>query len=211
VMLDSRHLFFAIADVSGKGVDAALFMAMTKMVLGSALQHGLQLDRVLTESNGKIAEASDHIRAEGGRPMFVTIFAIILDVDTGAVIYASGGHDSAYRLRAGAPPARLDTDGGPPLGTLDDFAFPVDEAQLEPGDILLLYTDGVTEAKDEAGAFYTSARLDRLVTGNEPISARISVEAVREDVRRFVGAADQADDITLLAVRWLGPRSDIPT
>jgi serine phosphatase RsbU (regulator of sigma subunit) len=205
LMLDERRLFFAIADVSGKGVDAALFMAMTKMVLGGAtLQHGTALDRVFGEANAKISAASDDIRAEGGRPMFVTVFAGVLELDTGVIVFASGGHDSPYLVRAGAAPSRLETEGGPPLGTLDDFPFPVDRAQLAPGDVLVLYTDGVTEAKDEAGAFYTSGRLDRVMAAMAPESARAAVDIVRDDVRRFVGAADQADDITLLAVRWLG-------
>jgi adenylate cyclase len=206
VMLDSRLLFFAIADVSGKGVDAAIFMAMTKMVLGGAtLQHGEALDRVFDEANAKISAASDHTRAEGGRPMFVTVFAAVLELDTGIIAFASAGHDAPYLLRAGGAPLRLETEGGPPLGTLDEFPFPVDTARLEPGDTLLLYTDGVTEAKDNAGAFYGSARLDGLLSQPTRNSARWAVELVREDVRRFVGDAEQADDITLLGVRWLGP------
>ncbi len=164
IMLDHRRLYFAIADVSGKGVDAALFMAMTKMALsGATLQHGDALDRVFGEANSQIAEASDHVRDQGGRPMFVTVFAAVLELDTGIISYASGGHDAPYLLRRGVTPARLLTEGGPPLGTIDDFPFPVDRTRLAPGDMIVLYTDGVTEAKDEAGAFYTSARLDRLM------------------------------------------------
>ena len=206
IMLDARRLYFAIADVSGKGVDAALFMAMTKMALsGATLQHGDALDRVFGDANSQISEASDHIRAEGGRPMFVTVFAAVLELDTGIISYASGGHDSPYLLRAGVTPARLLTEGGPPLGTIDEFPFPVDRTRLAPGDMIVLYTDGVTEAKDETGAFYTSARLDRLMESLRPKNARGVVDALREDVWRFMGDADQADDVTLLVVHWLGP------
>ncbi|HXQ53111.1 MAG TPA: SpoIIE family protein phosphatase [Stellaceae bacterium] len=208
VMLDPRRLFFAIADVSGKGVDAALFMAMTKMVFGGAtVQHGQALDRVFGDANAKISSASDQTRAEGGRAMFVTVFAAVLELDTGAIYYASAGHDSPYLLRGGATPLRLDTEGGPPLGTLDDFDFPVDSAKLQPGDVLLLYTDGVTEAKNESGAFYTTGRLDALMASVRGGTAKSVVNLVREDVRQFVGSAEQADDITLLAVRWLGPNA----
>jgi len=208
IMLDARRLYFAIADVSGKGVDAALFMAMTKMALsGATLQHGAALDRVFDVANSQISEASDHIRSQGGRPMFVTVFAAVLDLDTGTLSYASGGHDAPYLLRAGVTPARLLTEGGPPLGTIDDFPFPVDRTQLARGDMVVLYTDGVTEAKDEAGAFYTSARLDRLMAQMRPKTARSVVDAVREDVWRFMGEADQADDVTLLVVHWLGPEA----
>ncbi|HUK58153.1 MAG TPA: CHASE2 domain-containing protein [Stellaceae bacterium] len=206
IMLDQRRLYFAIADVSGKGVDAALFMAMTKMALsGATLHYGDALDRVFGDANSQISEASDHVRHQGGRPMFVTVFAAVLELDTGIISYASGGHDSPYLLRQGVSPARLLTDGGPPLGTMDEFMFPVDRTRLAPGDMIVLYTDGVTEAKDEAGAFYTSARLDKLMESLRPRSARGVVDAVREDVWRFMGDADQADDVTLLVVHWLGP------
>jgi serine phosphatase RsbU (regulator of sigma subunit) len=211
IMLDHRRLYFAIADVSGKGVDAALFMAMTKMALsGSTLQHGDALDRVFGEANTQISEASDHVRAQGGRPMFVTVFAAVLELDTGIISYASGGHDAPYLLRRGVTPARLLTEGGPPLGTVDEFPLPVDRTRLAPGDMIVLYTDGVTEAKDEAGAFYTSARLDRLMESLRPKNARGVVDALREDVWRFMGDADQADDVTLLVVHWLGPEAPEP-
>ena len=168
VMLDPSHLFFAIADVSGKGVDAALFMAMTKMVLGGAtVLYGEALDLVFDEANVKISHASDQTRAEGGRPMFVTVFAAVLDLDSGKIAYASAGHNSPYLLRAGSPPQRLETEGGPPLGTLDEFLFPVDVAQLKPGDVLLLYTDGVTEAKDvKSGILYGQAARRCFVGGH---------------------------------------------
>jgi serine phosphatase RsbU (regulator of sigma subunit) len=206
VLLNPLRLFFAIADVSGKGYDAAVFMAMTKTAMGMATQqHGVSLDQAFGLANTEISTASDHVREKGGRPMFVTAFAAVLELDSGVIHYVSAGHDSPFLLRAGAPPARLDTEGGPPLGTIDDFPFPVDQARLEPGDVLLLYTDGVTEAKDKADAFYGSARLETVVSGVSLDNAKSSVDAVRRDLRQFVGDADQADDITLLAVRWLGP------
>jgi adenylate cyclase len=206
VLLDPRHLFFAIADVSGKGYDAAVFMAMTKTAMGMATkQHGVGLDMAFGLANTEISTASDHVREKGGRPMFVTAFAAVLEIDSGVIHYVSAGHDSPYLLRTGSPPSRLDTEGGPPLGTIDDFPFPVDTARLAPGDVLLLYTDGVTEAKNASAAFYGSARLDRVMAAHAIDTAKAAVDAVRADLRTFVGDADQADDITLLAVRWLGP------
>jgi serine phosphatase RsbU (regulator of sigma subunit) len=211
VMLDPTHLFFAIADVSGKGVDAALFMAMTKMVLGNTtLQFGEAVDRVLDEANNKIAVTAEQTRAEGGRPMFVTVFAAVLNLETGQVSFASAGHDSPYLLRASGVPQRLDTAGGPPLGTIEEFPYPIDTRSLVPGDVLLLYTDGVTEAKDPEGGFYGAARLEQLLSARREPTARGAVEMLREDVRRFVGSAEQADDITLLGVRWIGPASSLP-
>ncbi len=206
LMIDQRHLFFAIADVSGKGIAAALFMAMTKEVLHAAtLRHGTALDRVFAEANVKIRDASTEAEAEGARPTFVTIFAGVLDLVAGTLAYVSAGHDSPYVLRAVGSPFRLDTEGGPPLGWFDDAPYPVDHATLAPGDVMVLFTDGVTEARNAAKAFYGGARLKDVLAAAPAASAKIVVEHVREDVRLFVGEAEQADDLTLLAVRWRGP------
>ena len=96
----------------------------------------------------------------------------------------------------------LTGEGGPPLGTVEDFQYPVERHQLTPGDLLLLYTDGVTEAENSDDAFYTAARLELLLRSAPTASAKALVEFVREDIRRFAAGAEQADDITLLAVRW---------
>jgi adenylate cyclase len=198
IMIDQRHLFFIIADVSGKGVPAALFMATTKQVLRSASsQFGDQLGRVFGEANTQIAASSND--------RFVTAFGGVLDLFSGALVYVSAGHDSPFLLRAGAPPQHLPTEGGPPLGAVEDFVFPVERFTLEPGDLLLLYTDGVTEAKDKSSAFYTSTRLEELLRNAPADGAAGAIDFVRNDLRRFVAEAEQADDITLLAVRWSGP------
>ena len=207
MILDERRLFFAVADVAGKGIAAAIFMAMTKEVLHAAtLRHGEALGRVFAEANRKIADASTVAESEGARPTFVTVFAAVLDLRTGEILYVSAGHDAPYVLRSRGGLSRLDTEGGPPLGcSIDDEDYPVDRAQLEPGDVLLLYTDGVTEAKNAAEALYSTARLQSVVEAIPATSAKTVVEHVREDVRCFVAAAEQADDMTLLAIRWLGP------
>jgi sigma-B regulation protein RsbU (phosphoserine phosphatase) len=161
---------------------------------------------VFAEANGKITAASGDIMLEGGNMMFVTVLAGVLDLATGRLMHASAGHDAPYMLlRPGAPPEALTTVGGPPLGAVDDFPFIVDEHRMSPGELLVLYTDGVTEAEDAAQRFYSVSRLEQVFAAARPSSARAAVETVREDLRRFVGAAEQTDDITLLAVRWLGP------
>jgi adenylate cyclase len=208
VLLDPEHLSFAIADVSGKGVPAALFMAMTKEVLHTAtLRYRNALDRVFNEANDKISAASEELGAGGTNMMFVTVFAGILDLATGALVYVNAGHDSPFVMRAGSAPASLPLAGGPPLGTVDDFQYPIEQRQLTPGEMLLAYTDGVTEAQDANKALYSGGRLERLLATAPITSARSVVDFVRDDVRRFAAGAEQADDITLLAVRWLGPVS----
>lgn len=203
-LLDERRLFFMIADVSGKGVPAALFMAMCKEALrGAAYRHGEELDRAFAEANAKIAGASNDIMVEGGSMMFLTVLAAVLDLESGVLVHASAGHDAPYLLRAGRPPQALDSAGGPPLGAVDDFPYTVESYRLAAGDLLMLYTDGVTEAEDRTQAFYTTARLERALAAMPALGARDAVHALREDLRRFVADAEPADDITLLAVRWI--------
>ena len=206
VLIDQEHLSFAIADVSGKGVPAALFMAMTKEVLHTAtLRYRNALDLVFREANDKISAASEELGATGADMMFVTVFAGIIDLASGIVVYVNAGHDSPFVMRAGIEPESLPLAGGPPLGTVDDFQYSIEQRQLSPGEILLAYTDGVTEAQDKNKALYSGTRLKRLLASAPMTDAKAVVDLVRDDVHRFAAGAEQADDITLLAVRWLGP------
>ena len=207
LLLDSGHLFFAIADVSGKGVPAALFMAMTKEILRDAMtRHGEALDRVFAEANAKISASGSDMADAGGNMMFVTVFAGILNLASGMIAHVNAGQDAPFLLRTGADPVELTGEGGPPLGTIEDFQYPVERHQLTPGDLLLLYTDGVTEAEARDDSFYTAARLALLLRSAPTASAKALVEFVREDIRRFAAGAEQADDITMLAIRWTGPK-----
>jgi len=202
MLLDPNRLFFLIADVSGKGIPAALFMAMTREVVHDAvLRYGSALDRVLAAANERVAAASADMAREGGDMMFVTAVAGTLDLTTGALAYASAGHDLPFVLAPGARPRQLASEGGPPLGALDDFAFPIDHDRLDPGAVLLLYTDGVSEAENRERQFYTVARLAASLAAAPPSSAEAVIDAVLGDLRRFVGGAEQADDIALIALR----------
>src|SRR3984957_18206197 len=208
VLIDQEHLSFAIADVSGKGVPAALFMAMTKEVLHTAtLRYRNALDLVFREANDKISAASEELGAGGTNMMFVTVFAGILDLTTGMLVYVNAGHDAPFVMRAGSEPENLSLAGGPPLGTVDDFQYSIEQVQLSPGEIILAYTDGVTEAQDNNQTLYSAARLKQLLASAPTTGAKAVIDFVRDDVRRFAAGAEQADDITLLAVRWLGPIS----
>jgi serine phosphatase RsbU (regulator of sigma subunit)/CHASE2 domain-containing sensor protein len=205
-LIDADRLFFIVADVSGKGPPAALFMVLTKEVVRAAsARYDAALDRLLAEANNKIAGASTDLAEEGGDMMFVTAFAGILDLASGEILYASAGHDSPFVIRDGREPRQLATEGGPPLGAVEEFAFPLDRDHLEPGEVLLLYTDGVTEAQDKAGAFYSADRLAALLATTPAENAQSVVVSAFADVRRFAGDAEQADDITLLAIRRVAP------
>ena len=205
LLLDSRRLSFAIADVSGKGVPAALFMAMTKEILRSAIsKYQDALDRAFAEASTKIAAASVEMADEGADMMFVTAFAGILDLSSGQLDYVNAGHDPPFVLRPDAEPRELSGRGGPPLGAVDPLVCPVERLRLQAGDLLLLYTDGATESENKDHVFYGIARLRTLLASSREATARDLVELVRADIRRFATGADQADDITLLALSWRG-------
>ena len=195
-----RRLFFLIADVSGKGISAALLMAVTKEVVRDAvLTFGPALDRILAEANRKTAAASAELESEGG--VFVTAFAGILDLGSGEVNYASAGHDSPFILGGTSGLRQLITEGGPPLGAVDEFHYPIDHDRIDVGEVLLLFTDGVTEAENAERRFYSLERLAMALVKAPVVDAQCVVAAVVDDVRRFVGGAEQADDMTLLALR----------
>lgn len=199
----SNRLFFLIADVAGKGIAAALLMAVTKEVVHDAvLTFGPALDRILAEANRKTAAASAELQSEGG--VFVTAFAGILDLGSGEVTYASAGHDSPFVLGGGTGLRQLVTEGGPPLGAVEDFRFPIDHDRIELGEVLLLFTDGITEAENADRALYSSDRLAKALSRAATVDAQHVVAAVIDDVARFVGGAEQADDMTVLALRRVG-------
>ncbi|HLI80132.1 MAG TPA: CHASE2 domain-containing protein [Candidatus Binataceae bacterium] len=205
LFLDADRLAFVIADVAGKGVPAALFMAMTREVIRGAMQrYGEQLDRVFAEANAKVSASSADMAAEGADMMFVTVFVGVIDLNCGMLSYVNAGHDWPILLGKDTRATVLSGDSGTPLGALDDFHYPVQRRQLAPGDVLLLYTDGVTEAQDSARSFYGEGRLKQALARPKSLNPKAIVESVHDDVRRFVGRAAQFDDITLLAVRWLG-------
>ena len=206
VMIDERRLFFAIADVSGKGVPAALFMAMSKEVLSAAVsRHQDALDRAIGDANSKICATSDDLARDGGNMMFVTAIACVLDLDSGLVGFVSAGHDAPLHINGMGTSELLDTDGGPPLGTVEDFEFPLGRYQLEPDEMLILYTDGVTEAERADGTFYGAERLSRAASALPPgCSAADAIAQLRDDITGFVAGAEQSDDITVVAVRWRG-------
>jgi serine phosphatase RsbU (regulator of sigma subunit) len=204
-LIDAEHLFFIIADVSGKGVPAALFMEMTlQIVRASVQQHQCDLEQVMLEANAKTAAASLDM-GENGDGMFVTAFAGIVNTSSGEVVYASAGHDSPYIVGTGGKTRQFATAGGPPFGVLDGYIYPVDNDRLELQQVMLLFTDGVTEAQDAAGELYSPRRLSAALETVPMDHARSVVDACFKSVQQFVRDAEQADDITVLAIRRAPP------
>ncbi|ODT85942.1 SpoIIE family protein phosphatase [Phenylobacterium sp. SCN 70-31] len=198
-LLDRDRLFFVVGDVSGKGVPAALFMAMT-MTLFKATS-------LTTRSTGEImARVNDELARDNAGQMFVTAFCGVLDLRTGEVEYADGGHEAPFVRRADGGVSRLAKGGGIALGVMDDMPFRTERFQLSPGDALILFTDGVSEAANLADDLFTVGRIEAaLAEARTGGSARALAEGLADDVRVFVGEAPQSDDIAILVVRWDGP------
>ncbi|MCC6534276.1 MAG: CHASE2 domain-containing protein [Burkholderiales bacterium] len=202
-MLDSRHLFLHVADVSGKGLPASLLMAITKVLMKSIAL------RAAGASEGLLTQANVEISRDNPESHFVTAFAAVLDVDQGELRYWTAGHDTPFVLDAGSA-CQLDRSGsGPPLSVLPDYRYPQQRHRLAPGSLLVLFTDGVSEAEDPAGGQYGKERLLRCLTRLPPdTSAQAALAAIHADVTRFVAGAPASDDLTLVVLRWLGSRRD---
>jgi serine phosphatase RsbU (regulator of sigma subunit)/CHASE2 domain-containing sensor protein len=200
--LDADRLFFLIGDVAGKGLSASMFMAISKSLLKSAA-----LRRPDATISDLMRAANAEVSRDNPEMYFVTVFAAILDLPAGELSYCNAGHDNPYVLDGSQGLARLDQGAGPPLCTVEDFPYASGRHRMQHGEIICLATDGVADAQDPAGDRYGSERLrsllERLDTGGN--SARAVVDAIGGDVRAFVGTALPADDVTVLAVRWLAP------
>jgi adenylate cyclase len=197
-MVDARRLFFLVADVSGKGLPAALFMAAAKSHIKSAALRETEVGEVLTR-------AQDEIERENPEQLFVTAFAAALDVQTGELEYANAGHEPPFRRKPNGGPERLAAPGGPPLCVIEDFVYPTERLQLEPGEWLFLVTDGATEAMNPKQEFFGIERL-RTALSWMPADAGPAelIRRLNEEVKRFAAGAEAPDDLTLLALRWEG-------
>ena len=197
--LDEDHLFFMIGDVSGKGLPGSLFMAISKALYKStALRRNGQVATMMREADAEISRDN----TEG---LFVTVLAGILDARTGALEYCSAGHEPPFLLpRGGRPLLRLEEGGGPPLCAVDGFPYTAGARPLEPGDTLVLITDGITEAAAADGALYGRPRLEALLAGlGDAASAAEVGEAIGRNVAAFTGGAEPSDDMAVLVLRFV--------
>ncbi|MEM9222393.1 MAG: SpoIIE family protein phosphatase [Pseudomonadota bacterium] len=194
--IDEDHLAVVVADVSGKGVPAALFMAITRtLIRATALS-----DHPPAETVGDV---NTFLAADNEQMMFVTLFLAVLSLKDGRVRCVNAGHNPPYVL-AGGKPTALPRARGPALAVVESFAFSEETITLAPGEALFLYSDGVTEAFDPDGQAYGEPRLEMLLEANAQTTAKPLVELVRDDVKNFEAGVDQADDITCVALRFKG-------
>jgi serine phosphatase RsbU (regulator of sigma subunit) len=199
LQLDRSRVFFVLGDVSGKGMPAAVFMALCKATIKAAVARGGDLGAAMTRAGSEISR-------ENPEQLFVTAFAGILDLRTGMLECCNAGHEPPYLLTAQGALERLPNAGGPPLCTLENFEYATAYRELGAGDCLCVLSDGITEAMNERHALYGSHQVELalkfLPRGAAPGEV---VGKLRDDVRRFVGNAVASDDITLLVLRWTGP------
>lgn len=195
--LDEERLCFCIGDVSGKGVPAALFMAMTKTLIKSRSVDDYSTASITTHVNDELSE-------ENPQSMFVTLFLAILNIRNGDLLYTNAGHNPSYVKRADGTVEALKQIHGPIVGAMPGLTYKEASVKLERGDGILLYTDGVTEAMNAAGDLYSDPRLDKLVESMTFESTSRVTDTVMQDVVAFEADAERADDITILALTYNG-------
>ena len=194
--IDKDRIGFTIADVSGKGVPAAIFMAVARTLIRATGIRGVSPAECITYSNSLLSQESVNY-------MFVTVFYGIYNIRTGEVTYTNAGHNPPYLIKANGTVEELPLSKDIVAGAIDDYQYTEETLQLEKGDTLLLYTDGVTEAVDAEVNDYSEDRLKKLLDHSSKLSCQEVVDKVKADVKAFVGEAEQSDDITLLALKRL--------
>lgn len=194
--IDADHIGFVIADVSGKGVPAAIFMAVCRTLIRATGIRGVSPSECITYSNSLLAK-------ESVNAMFVTAFYGIYDIRTGEVKYANAGHNPPYLMKADGSVKVLPLSHDFVAGVIDDFQYTEETILLEKGDTLLLFTDGVTEATSPTYEEYGEQRLEQRLSQLTQVGCQQIIDAIKADVKAFAGEAEQSDDITLLALKRL--------
>lgn len=197
--LGAHQLGLVIADVSGKGVAPAFFMAVSRSALREAARNNEEPGACLTAANDRLCE-------QNPLDMFVTVFYAVIDERSGTVVYANGGHNRPYVVSQDGHPSAVPLTGGVMLGVMPGLPYDSASLTLRPGETLFLYTDGVSEAMNLAEQQFGEGRLEAVLTQAARLSVDEMLTAVTTAVAEFVGAAPQSDDITCLVVRYLGDR-----
>jgi sigma-B regulation protein RsbU (phosphoserine phosphatase) len=196
-LVDPDRLGFVIGDVSGKGIPAAIFMAVCRTLLkATALQGGT--------AGECIKYVNDTLTRQSDSAMFVTIFYGILHTDTGELEYCIAGHNPPYVLPATGEPFRLSEPAGLMAGAFEHAVFQTGRLTLGPGDGVFLYTDGVTESEDATGQFFGEQRLANLLARMPGATAEELTGSVLDEVRLHALGSTVSDDITALVLKYKG-------
>ena len=197
-LLDQERLGFVIADVSGKGVPAALFMAVSRTLLRATAQHRTSPGECVAFVNATLAD-------QNVSGMFVTLFYGVLNTRTGDMEFANAGHNPPYLLSVDGGFRALRDKSGPMAGAFEGMDYRTRTCRIEPGEGILLYTDGVTEAINTAGAFFEEQGLEQFLKEHASRPSEQLVTSLQGAVQEFSKGMPQADDITVLALRRLNP------
>ena len=195
--IDHDRLAFVIGDVSGKGVPAAIFMAVSRTLLKAIATQVVNPGESLRRINAMLIPESN------GR-MFVTIFYGVLNTRTGEVQFSFGGHNPPYIKRREGGIERINQESGFLLGMLDDMEYDVHKIALHPGDTILLYTDGVTETMNGNAELFEESRLETSLKRLNGAPLKEMLEGISADLLSFAAGAPQADDVTMLALQYRG-------
>jgi sigma-B regulation protein RsbU (phosphoserine phosphatase) len=194
---DGGQLGLVIGDVSDKGMPAALFMALTRSVVRASTIHAPSVADAITHANQLIS-------ADSGEGMFVTLFFGLLDAGTGDLTYVNAGHNAPLLCRAGGAEAGSLIELRPTgiaLGLAEDLPFEQRTVHLDPGDLLVLYTDGVTDATGAGPERFGVGRLHRVIREQREASAAGFLEMLKDAIREFTGSAPQFDDIAIVIAK----------
>ncbi|MBP5713639.1 MAG: SpoIIE family protein phosphatase [Prevotella sp.] len=191
--LRDEKLFFCIGDVSGKGVPSAMLMAVVHSLFRSASVHETNPSRIMQHLNEMSCEGNES-------NMFVTLFLGVLDLPTGHLRYCNAGHDKP--LLVGDTVMELPAKANLPIGLFTDIRYEIQEYQLEPMTTIFLYTDGLTEAKNNLHKLFGQARVKETLSSGKTLTPQALVEQMKEEVHRFMEDAQQSDDLTMLAIRY---------
>ncbi len=197
IPLENGRLALAVADVSDKGVPAALFMMSSRTLLkGAAIG--------LSDPGDVLSEVNDLLNEDNETFMFVTLLYAVFDPESGVITYANGGHNNPMLLHPDGTSEELASTGGVALGVMPGLKYEQDSITLEPGDTLVLYTDGVSEAMNSGGEEFGMDRFRQIFAGTHPTSARQVNELILRAVSDFAGGVPQSDDVTCLVLRKVG-------
>ena len=197
-----EKLFFCIGDVSGKGVPASLFMAVTRSTFRTVSAHESMPDRIVTIMNRTIADMNKN-------NMFVTLFVGVLDLPTGRLRYCNAGHDAPLLVGVGV--GELSCDANIPVGVMPDWDYSLQEAQIFTGTTIFLFTDGLTEAMNAEYELFKMERVNetaKQILAQQQQEPRQFIAKMTEAVHQFVGDAEQSDDLTLMAIQYIKQQSD---
>ena len=198
-----EKLFFCIGDVSGKGVPASLFMAVTRSTFRTVSAHESMPDRIVTMMNKTIADMNKN-------HMFVTLFVGVLDLPTGRLRYSNAGHDAPLLVGAGV--GELPCDPNIPVGFMPEWKYSLQEAHIFTGTTIFLFTDGLTEAMDADQNQFQMERVNDVAAqalANQQQEPRQLIARMTGAVHQFVGNAEQSDDLTMMAIQYIKQQSDV--